>query len=286
MSGDKNNKVNFDVKSNLIKIIMSIHLFAKSFSTKHPNSKFTLSQILDDIIYVLQTGIPWRKVRSKISHQTLWFHFNRFVKNNVFLKLYNLFRRQYITSSIMVEEQATLLIDSSIIYNKFGINKLGRNKFYKNKKCTKLSLLTDVNGIPLSIFLFKGNYHDNHVFQKHIKEALVLLPKNKLTILGDKGYSSYQNYQFLDSLKIAHIIPPRKKTKIYDTYKYIKTEYVKRIKIENVFAHLKLMRRIESRYDKFLSSYKQFLYLGICFLINQTVVRIQVRSNQGKYSDL
>ena len=59
-------------------------------------------------------------------------------------------------------------IDSTIIYNKYGINKIGRNKFYKNKNTTKISLMTDINGFPLSIFFMKGNYHDNSVFNKHI----------------------------------------------------------------------------------------------------------------------
>jgi hypothetical protein len=40
--------------------------------------------------------------------------------------------------------------------NKFSKNKISRNKFFKNK----LSLVTDVNGIPLSIFIDKGSVHD------------------------------------------------------------------------------------------------------------------------------
>ena len=39
--------------------------------------------------------------------------------------------------------------------------------------------MTDVNGFPLSVLFLKGNYHDNSVFDKHIRDACVLIPNNK-----------------------------------------------------------------------------------------------------------
>ena len=106
------------------------------------------------------------------------------------------------------------MVDSTIIYNKNGNNKIGRNKFYKNKKVTKISLMTDINGFPLSIFFMKGNYHDNSVFTKHIKDACILLPKKNKKIMADKAYSSNKNYELLNDKNIKHIIPPRKNMKM------------------------------------------------------------------------
>jgi transposase len=157
-------------------------------------------------------------------------------------------------------------MDSTTIYNKNGINKVARNKFFKNKKSTKVSLLTDSNGFPLSIFFMKGNYHDNCMFKKHIKDAHVLLPNRNLKVLADKAYSSSENYNFLDSNNIKHIIPPRKNMKINKTYQYDKKEYTKRIKIEHIFSRFKMIRRVNERQDKLLRNYKGFSLLAFSII--------------------
>ena len=158
-----------------------------------------------------------------------------------------------------------MFIDATVINNKFGINKIGRNKFYKNKKATKISLMTDSNGFPLSIFFMKGNHHDTCVFEKHIRDAIVIVP-NKKKIIADKGYSSNKNYNLLNSNNIEHIIPPRKNMKIRDSYKYDKEEYIKRIKVEHIFGRLKMFRRLSFRYDKLLRNFSGFVYLAFSII--------------------
>ncbi len=265
--------ISFDIKQSLHSLIMNTKELSRTFSIKHPNSKYHLSTIIDDILYVLKTGISWRNLRSSINWHTVLHYYNLFVKFNIFEKLFKLFRKRYI-HSFLSDSNVTLLIDSTIIYNRYGRTKLGRNKFYKNKRCSKLSLLTDQHGIPLSIFLIKGNYHDNSTFVSHINDAIIMLKNKKLKVLADKGYSSKLNYQLLDSKNITHIIPPTKNMKLHSTYTYSKDEYKKRIKIENIFAYLKKFRRIDCRYDKFVKNYKGFLYLSLSFCISNIVHRI------------
>lgn len=159
------------------------------------------------------------------------------------------------------------LIDSTILNNKYGITKIGRNKYYKNKRCMKLSMMTDSYGVPLSILMMKGNQHDNKAFKRHIDDAIIILPKHKKKVLADKAYCSKSNYKLLDDMKIDHIIPPRKNMKLFETYRYEKTEYVKRIRIEQTFARLKKLRRLEARYDKKMRSMWGFAYLGCAILI-------------------
>jgi len=160
-----------------------------------------------------------------------------------------------------------LYIDSTIIYNKNGTNKIGRNKFYKNKKTPKISLMTDMNGFPLSILFMKGNYHDNTVFEKHIRDAIIITPKIKKTIIADKAYSSLKNYKLLDDKNFNHILPPRNNMKIAKTYVYDKDTYKKRIKIEHIFGRLKLFRRINQRNDKLLRNFSGFSYLALSSIV-------------------
>lgn len=179
----------------------------------------------------------------------------------MFNKIKNIYINKYISNN------CSLLIDSTIIYNKYGITKIGRNKFYKNKKTTKISLMTDINGFPLSILFMKGNYHDNSVFNKHIRDAYLLIPDNiKKTVIADKAYSSYKNYTLLNSLNMDHIIPPRKNMKIYNNYKYDKYEYIKRIKVEHIFARLKTYKRLNLRYDKMIRNFSGFVLLAFSII--------------------
>lgn len=249
-----------DIKIELKNIILSTNKLKDTYIKKHSNSKYSLEFIINEILYFLKSGVSWRMLRSPINYKTLYWHYTLFVKNNIFEKLFNKIKRKYLNKYI--PEQQILYIDSTIIYNKNGINKIGRNKFYKNKNTTKISLMTDKNGFPLSIFFIKGNYHDNHIFDNHIKDAKLIVPKWKKTIIADKAYSSKKNYKLLEDNGFDHIIPPRKNMKLANTYKYDKNKYIERIKIEHIFARLKMYKRIEQRNDKLLRNYRGFVYLA------------------------
>ena len=184
--------MDFNIKIEIKKIILNCNNLKNSYNKKHTNSKYSLDLIIDELLYFLKSGVSWRYLRSPINYKTLFWHYSKFVKNNIFLKLFKKIRNIYLRKYI--HKNCSLLIDSTIIYNKFGINKIGRNKFYKNKNTTKISLMADINGFPLSILFMKGNYHDNSVFEKHIRDALVIVPNKNVKILADKAYSSKNNF--------------------------------------------------------------------------------------------
>ena len=255
-----------DLVSELKCVILNTTSLKNTFTKNHPNTKFSLDFIINELLYFLKSGISWRHLRSQISYKTLHYYYIKFVKANVFVNLFQKIRRKYITNYINKSDNATLYIDSTIIYNKCGINKLGRNKFYKNKRTTKISLMTDFNGFPLSILFMKGNYHDTSVFNNHIHDATVLLPNIRKKVIADKGYTSNANYKLLNDNNIAHIIPPRKNMKIAKTYIYDKKEYKQRIMIEQIFGRLKSYKRINLRYDKLLRNFKGFSLLAFSII--------------------
>jgi transposase len=256
--------MNFNIQFECKKIILNNKNLKSTYNKIHTNSKHSLDLIIDELFYFFKSGVSWKLLRSPINSKTLFWHFSKFVKNNIFLKLFNKIKNTYINKH--KNQDYTLLIDSTTIYNKYGVNKIGRNKFYKNKKTTKISLMTDINGFPLSVLFMKGNYHDNSVFEKHIRDALVILPNNKKKIMADKAYSSKKNYDLLESKNITHIIPPRKNMKIAKTYKYNKDEYIKRIKIEHIFSRLKMFRRLNVRYEKLVRYFSSFVFIALSFI--------------------
>lgn len=72
----------------LIDLIMNNNVLKKSYNTNHPNQKYKLNKIVDEIIYVLKTGISWRNIRSTINWNTLYHHYKRFVEHDIFKQLF------------------------------------------------------------------------------------------------------------------------------------------------------------------------------------------------------
>ena len=59
------------IKETFVNIIIDCILkdtkLSKYYSSKFPNSKYSLKSIIVDILYVLKTGISWRDLRYKKS---------------------------------------------------------------------------------------------------------------------------------------------------------------------------------------------------------------------------
>jgi len=202
-----------------------------------------------------------------MNYKTLYWHFTRFVQYNVFLKLFNKIKNYY--SKNLIQNDTLFFIDSTSIPNKQGINKIGRNKFYKNKKITKLSLMTDVNGFPLSVLFMKGNYHDTTVFDKHIRDAIVVMPNKKFKIVADKAYASHKNYTLLNSFGIPSIIPPRKNMKIAADYQYDYKSYNE----TNYYA-------VEFEVLTALASLNNFMDTKVIDAIIGLMIKLQTRKNK------
>ena len=104
------------------------------------------------------------------------------------------------------------IIDSTFIANKFGKNNIARNIFFKNKNCNKVSLLTDVNGIPLSVLVNSGNVHDSSFLNDHVRDFFIInnkLPK-KITLLADKAYESKNIRAERNNFNYSLMIPKKK----------------------------------------------------------------------------
>lgn len=254
-------KITSSFKDSIKSVILNCKHIKNFYIKKHTNSKYSLDDILDEIFYVLKTGISWRNVRSHINWHSIYFHFKRFVDNNIFKTFYLKLRAKYFSNN----KTDIQIIDSTFIANKYGKNKIARNIFFKNKNCNKISLLTDVNGVPLSVLFNSGNVHDNSFIEKHIND-IFLFNKNKNTLLlADKAYEGKNIRNNLTNYNYSLMIPKKKNS--ISNYPFDKITYKKRILVEHTFQKLKVFRRIYVRYDSLFKTYLEFLYLAISFII-------------------
>jgi transposase len=243
-------------------IILKNDNLRKSYSNDYPNKKYKLDDIIEEIIYVLKTGISWRNLRSKINWNTLYQHYCRFVKYNIFHKLFNTLRRKYFKKN----KSKIQIVDSSFILNKHGKNKIGRNKFFKNKNGNKISIITDIHGIPLSVFVNKGTIHDIKFMDRHINDCYFVYKTKGNLLLADKAYESKKLRTLLSNNNSQLMVAKKKNAKI--EYPFDKKIYKKRIRVENTFQKLKVFRKIVIRYETLFRNYKSFVLLASSILIH------------------
>ena len=264
----------FDLKKIIVDIVKKINIDKNKDMIRH--TKYTLGQYVDEILYVMQNLKSWSAYRGIFNKKTLYNKHLQLSKNNVFKMAYKESLDIYLkkNKAYNLKYQS---IDTSFVKNKLGCkindNKIPRNKFYKNKRCIKISTIVDRNGIPLSLLTLPGNGNDFPTYRPTIDEYLICPKKDKTSnnnrwkqyFLADKGYDSKA---IRDDLKEKGFIPiidfNKRRKKNEDVQKLSDTEkvhYKKRIKVENFFAIAKANVKLDKLYEKNVDNYNSLLYL-------------------------
>jgi hypothetical protein len=77
-------------------------------------------------------------------------------KSKIFEKYYKFLVKLYFENGLGEKLKYTIS-DSTFIVNSHGVEKIGRNNQYKWEDGTKISLITDINCIPVSVEFGAGN---------------------------------------------------------------------------------------------------------------------------------
>lgn len=254
----------------LIREINSIPSLKKSYSHYYKSQKYTIKEILIDIFYVLKTGIPWRALRSHINWNTVYKSYIKLNKYGIFKSCYKALLSKYLKNN--KGKLKYIFTDTTIVPNKYGMTKANLNKYYKNKKVTKVSIITIKNGIPFNIKMYGGNRNDSFIYQDQIKNDKFLKNnKNKKYFMADKGYDSKDIKLKMSNMGYINVIPQNKRgiknTNKLVSFKQHKIKYRKRIKVENMFSKLKTFRRLSIRYDKYEKTFMGFIWMALIFII-------------------
>jgi transposase len=269
----------------LIKHIKSIPKLFKSFNFSHKQQKYTLTEYLIEILYVLKTGIAWRDIRSKINWNSIYKAYIKLNKYKIFEISYVYLLNKYLKRGIN-NKLKYVTTDTTFIPNKRGKDLIGFNKYYNKKKGTKISIITDSKGIPFNIAFYKGNKNDGRIFLDQIKkQKLTILDKNKSNtrlFMADPAYDIVNFYHVKNSQKeirlkikdmnydplIAQnkraIKDPNKIIVFNDTYNEL---YKKRLVVERTFNRMKNDRKICLRYESKIENFIGFVYLSLIKLL-------------------
>jgi hypothetical protein len=123
----------------LIELMVKIinNLDPKNQKYSH-NKKYSITDYVEGIIEVLSNNVSWRKYNGKINGRVLNNKHNYYTKIGVYEKLYKINIDSYLKQN--KKSIKVLSIDSTFIPNKNGIEKLGRNIYYKNKRGRKITV--------------------------------------------------------------------------------------------------------------------------------------------------
>ena len=172
-----------------------------------------------------------------------------------------------------------LFIDSTMIKNIGGIDCIGRNHYDRGRYGSKISVIIDREGTPISAPV---------VDPSNRNDILALIPTvmpikcpikndNRMVnrLAGDLAYISQEKSdQLYSELKIRVVVDQRKNAvESKPMRKKDIAMFKKRVNIEHFFARLKQSKRIRQRAEQSMLAYQSMAYIAFsCIIFNKTPV--------------
>ena len=140
------------------------------YTTGRKNS-YELCEYIDIILDVLKTGKSWNQIKKPIKGNTVYKKFKKWVKMNIFHKIYIDVINKYIKDT----DIRNIFIDSSDIANVNGYLNFGYSYKIKNKKSIRLTNIIDEAYCPLFYRIDKSSKHDCKIMNEIIENKQIEL---------------------------------------------------------------------------------------------------------------
>ncbi|HET9629147.1 MAG TPA: IS5 family transposase [Novosphingobium sp.] len=199
-------------------------------------------RIISGIVHVLKSGCRWKDCPEEYGPPTTVYNrFTRWAERGVWEGLFRAFAQRGRSTETQMIDSTHVKAHRSASGGK-GEQKqaIGRSRGGRN---TKIHALSDARGRLLSVLLTGGQAHDCPPAQRLIRRTR---PAAKL--LGDAAYDSAELRRWLDRRGTKPVVPNRANR--LQPFRFNKTAYKQRHRIENAFCRLKDFRRVFTRYDR------------------------------------
>jgi transposase len=273
----------------IIEFINTNNKFKNLFS--HHKQIYSIEILLEGILYKLKTGISYKNITKKtlqITGSNLYYFHKKIIRFKIFEEFYNNYITKYIT--IMSNNMNEFFVDSTLIANKLGIDKVMHNVQLKKHKSCKISIIEDNFKIPIDYIISNSNIHDASIFSNHIQNISNKYPSlctNNNKFIADSGYDSDPIRNQLKDKKLGILICDKNKRNTKDPEKVKKLKPTlheklllqKRSVIEHTNNTLKQNRTINIRYEKISKHYENFTTLAIIRIIFKKIGIIENYNN-------
>jgi len=234
----------------------------KQKSTGRPRVNKDL--LVKGILTVLKYDIPWSQLNLEgVSGTTCWRYFNEIQRRGKLKLIQQTLSKSKLTLS-------SCSIDSSTATS-FSFNSSTGWDGKHRKVGTKISILSDVNGLPFDIVFGKGNKSDLSFVNEHIENTSGV---RKQVLNMDKGYTSIDLRRELRTKGIKVNMETKKNDyhhKKGPKFKVNYEEYSARFLLERTFGWLKAFKRIRTRKDRKIAMFKAFTYLAVIIVLIRNI---------------
>ena len=220
----------------------------------------TKEALLKGILQVLVNDVPWNKIAECGCSYSSCYRYFKELQRRSFFKL--LFKELAEGKTDIIECAADTDSTTSFRFRR-GVGYDGRHKKY----ATKISLLSDKNGLPVDVELGAGNIHDKTFLYDHLENTE---GKRKEELNLDKVYVSLDLRRKMRK-KGCHV---NMKTRTGDytrkrgpKFRFDEEKYQVRFLVEKCFAWLENFRRVRIRREYKLAMFKAFVFLGLIIVL-------------------
>lgn len=258
----------------------------------HVNEKYvrhkTYNEIdfIKGIIEILDNCTYWTRYKGTVPGKYLNGKHNDYCKWGVYECLYGVILLTYFSTN-KFNKLHNQCIDSTFVKNLYGCDIYGRFKQCKSKNGVKISLVTDCNGVPISIATAAANEHDATIACVQLNNMLIDAETTKVKnnnkykqfMLGDGIYHNQYLYELLRKKGYT----PRTDINIRRTKNVIIIKYLtkekrkyekkqrKRLVIERCNAWIHKYPKLDRLIEKSLTSYNGLLLLGLSFIVSKKI---------------
>ena len=144
---------------------------------------------LDVIFSILKSGAQWNTINSKLHYTTYHKRFIYWNKLNIFCNGYNKILEIINSKYINRNFTKNLFIDSTMIKNIKGVDNIGPNKYDRFRNGTKINVIVNNIGIPISVKVNRSNDHDVTITEELINKSMIKIVSSKkypIYLSGDK----------------------------------------------------------------------------------------------------
>jgi transposase len=218
------------------------------------------------IMKVLTTGCQWNSLTEKLHFSVYNKKFIEWTDEGIVENFYYLLT---LVNDKLKKFNNNFYIDTTIFRNMQGIEDISYNHKIKSKRGTKLSILVDSNGIPVSLVCVSAKHNDVTLVLPNYHKLNDKIKNNISNIICDKGYISraLKDY-FRENNNINYIYPDKKNTlpenkNLENDNILLKTRSIN----ENSFSWMTQYRRLTARYEKYTKNFLGFIMLAFSNII-------------------
>lgn len=216
--------------------------------------------LLNGILQVLVNGVAWKKIAScGASPSSCHRYFQEMQRRGQLKLVFDTLQRE--GTDVLEGAIDTTSITSFRFRQLTGWD--GRHK----KVATKLSIFTDINGLPVDILFGKGNRHDLRFLPEHVGNTFGRRTK---TLNCDKIYTSVKLRRKMRKRGTYLNMEMRRGDYVRKRgpkFKFDKDKYKVRFLVERLNGWIKSFRRLRLRREYRVAMFKAFVYLALIIIL-------------------